>query len=165
MEKKLVYGLVVLVVFLVVAFFLFNFVLNLFAFSDSITYSENIEAEDKYCEEDSDCKIVHLGCCHRYSNPKLVSVNQSGEQKIAEWKQDNCVECKINNSVRIFTNIRTAPFCQENQCQVKYVPGCEKISLLCNEDEAIRQAADPLTQDQLNKLGMTEEEVLEYCGC
>jgi len=41
----------------------------------------------------------------------------------------------------------------------------ESINLSGNGKVVHTTFADMLTQDQLNKLGMTEEEVLEYCGC
>ncbi|MFH1664117.1 MAG: hypothetical protein ABH986_04905 [archaeon] len=156
MEKKLVYGVIVFVIFLFLAFILYD---SLFSPTDSITYPKEITHEEKYCERDNDCKIVNLGCCQEFSNPKPAALNEIGRQKIAEWKTENCVPCRMEESVVKDYTVLTKATCKENSCKITYEPGCAIISMYCSENNI------ELTSDQLNKLGMTKEEVLEYCGC
>ncbi len=153
MEKKFVYGIagLVLVCVLVV---LANFVWNLFNLSDSLVYPETIKAEDKACEVDLDCRLVYLGCCDGSS--QSVSLNETSAQKVSDWKQQNCSPCKMYTDTSTYFKVSVKPVCQENQCEIKYVPYCESIVINCTVD---------LRQEDLDKLNMTKEEVLAYCGC
>ncbi len=124
--------------------------------TDLIAYSEEITAQEKYCEADEDCEVVQLKCCSLF-NPDFISVNKESAEKINQWKTENCSDCKIEGEPsRISLTILEDNSCEENKCQTNYVPYCKLISANCTAD---------LTEQELNQLNMTKEEVLEACGC
>ncbi len=155
MEKKYLYGIIILLLLIFLGYILFDY---FYSPTDSITYSDEITKEDKLCERNEDCKILHLGCCYihgKYSNHNLVAVNETGKQKIEEWKQDNCVACMTQNEQLMYDDVITKQFCEETQCQIKKL-SCEQI---CNTEE------NQSMEEDLDKVGMTKEQALQSCGC
>jgi hypothetical protein len=72
-----------------------------------------------YCEEDSDCVVVELGCCDHCNGGRVVVANIDHAQDVKETMGD---DCEWYRGCTLMACAPYVPFCDEGTCYAEQDP-------------------------------------------